>query len=52
MKFQTTKTDFLDTVLFSGKVINPKTSTIILNGIMLDADKELTVYSTDLEYKM
>jgi DNA polymerase III subunit beta len=49
MKFQTTKTDFLDTVLFSSKVINPKTSTVILNGIMLDADRELTVYSTDLE---
>lgn len=49
MKFQTTKAGFLDTILFASRVINPKASSLILNGIMLDAEKELTVYGTDLE---
>ncbi len=49
MKFQTTKTTLLDTVLFASRVISPKVSSLILNGIMLDTDKELTIYSTDLE---
>lgn len=49
MKFQTTRNNLLDTVLFVSKVINPKASSLILNGIMVDVGKELTLYSTDLE---
>jgi len=49
MKFQTTKTSFLDSVVFASKAINPKASSLILNGIMLDVDKKLTIYGTDLE---
>ncbi len=49
MKFQTTKTGLLESILFASRVINPKNSTIILSGIMMETEKELTVYSTDLE---
>jgi DNA polymerase-3 subunit beta len=49
MKFQTTKAGLLDTVLFASRAISPKVSSFILNGIMLDAEEGLTVYSTDLE---
>ena len=49
MKFQTTKNNLLETVLLVSKLINPKASSLILNGIMIDAGKKLTVYSTDLE---
>ena len=49
MKIQTTRTGLLDRVLFASRAISPKVSSFILNGIMLDADEELTVYSTDLE---
>ncbi len=49
MKFQTTKSDLLNTILFASRAINPKTTSLILNGIMLEADDELVVYSTDLE---
>ncbi len=49
MKFQTTRTDLLETVLFASRAISPKVSSFILNGIMLDAEEGLTVYSTDLE---
>jgi DNA polymerase III subunit beta len=49
MKFQTTKSSLLNTVLFASRAINPKTTSLILNGIMLEADNELITYSTDLE---
>lgn len=49
MKFQTTRTDLLETILFASRAISPKASSFILNGIMLDAEEGLTVYSTDLE---
>ncbi|MDD5600405.1 MAG: DNA polymerase III subunit beta [Candidatus Humimicrobiaceae bacterium] len=49
MKFQTTRNNLLDTALFVNKMINPKISSPILNGMMIDVGKELTLYSTDLE---
>lgn len=49
MKFQTTKSNLLNTVLFVSRVINPKTSSLILNGLMIDTTNQLTLYSTDLE---
>ncbi len=49
MKFQTTKTGLLNTTLLASRAINQKTTSLILNGIMLEADNELTIYSTDLE---
>jgi len=49
MKIQTTRSQLLDTVLFCNRAINPKTSAFILSGILLEAGKELNVYSTDLE---
>jgi len=49
MKIQTTRNELLDLILFSSKAISPRTSTFILSGVLLEADKELNVYSTDLE---
>lgn len=49
MKIQTTRSELLDLILFSSKAISPKTSTFILSGVLLEVDKELNVYSTDLE---
>lgn len=49
MKFQTTRTELLDTALFASRTISTKVSSFILNGIMLDVDEGLTTYSTDLE---
>ncbi|MEA2016181.1 MAG: DNA polymerase III subunit beta [Actinomycetota bacterium] len=49
MKFQTTRTGLLNTILLASRAINTKTTSLVLNGIMLEVDKELTVYSTDLE---
>lgn len=49
MKFQTTRNELLDTILFASRAISTKVSSFILNGIMLDVDEELTTYSTDLE---
>jgi len=49
MKFQTTRTEFLDTLLFSSRAIGSRVSQLVLNGIMLDVGEELTAYSTDLE---
>jgi DNA polymerase-3 subunit beta len=49
MKFQTTRSSLLDTTLFVNRVINPKISSLILNGVMIDTGKKLTLYSTDLE---
>ncbi|PIU28110.1 MAG: hypothetical protein COT09_06340, partial [Candidatus Hydromicrobium americanum] len=49
MKFQTTRTELLDTVLFASRAIGTKVSSFILNGIMLDVEEGLTTYSTDLE---
>jgi len=49
MKFQTTRTELLDTILMASRAIAPKTSAFILSGVMLDAQENLTVYSTDLE---
>lgn len=49
MKIQTTRSELLDLIIFSSKAISPKTSTFILSGVLLEADKELSVYSTDLE---
>ncbi|GAI11371.1 unnamed protein product, partial [marine sediment metagenome] len=49
MKFQTTRTGLLDTILFSIRAIGTRVSSFILNGVMLDVGEELTTYSTDLE---
>jgi len=49
MRIQTTKTDLLNTVIFSNRAVGQKASSFILSGIMLNAQKNLTVYSTDLE---
>ena len=49
MKIQTTRSELLDLILFSSKAISPKTSTFILSGVLLEAGKDLDVYSTDLE---
>ncbi|HAJ95526.1 MAG TPA: DNA polymerase III subunit beta [Actinobacteria bacterium] len=49
MRFQTSRSELLDLILFSSKTINQKTSTFILNGVLLEADKELNIFSTDLE---
>jgi len=49
MKIQTTRNELLDLILFSSKAISPKTSTFILSGVLLEADKRLIIYSTDLE---
>lgn len=49
MRFQTTRSELLDLILFSSKAINQKTSTFILNGVLLETDKKLNVFSTNLE---
>jgi DNA polymerase III subunit beta len=49
MKLQTTRGELLDLVSFSSRAINPRTSTFILNGLLLEAEEKLTVFSTDLE---
>jgi len=49
MRFQTTRSELLDLILFSSKAINQKTTTFILNGVLLEADKKLNIFSTDLE---
>ena len=49
MKFQTTRTALLNTILFSSRAISNRTSQLILNGVMLDVGEKLTTYSTDLE---
>ncbi|MGM0367724.1 MAG: DNA polymerase III subunit beta [Actinomycetota bacterium] len=49
MKIQTTKAKLLDSVLFSTRAITSKTTNYILGGVMLEADKNLDIYSTDLE---
>lgn len=49
MRFQTTRGELLELILFSSKAINPKTPTFILNGVLLEVDKELNIFSTDLE---
>jgi len=49
MKIETTKSNLLDSVLFTSRVISSKPTNYILNGIMLEADKKLNIYSTDLE---
>lgn len=49
MRFQTTRSELLDLILFSSKAINQKTSSFILNGVLLEADEDLNIFSTDLE---
>ena len=49
MKFQTTRSELLDAILFSSKAINPKISSYILGGVLLDVDSDLNIFSTDLE---
>lgn len=49
MKLQTTRGDLLGALLFSSKAINPKISSFILSGVLLDADTDLNIFSTDLE---
>jgi DNA polymerase III subunit beta len=49
MIFQTTRGELLELVSFSNRTINPRTSTFILNGVLLEAEDKLTVFSTDLE---
>ncbi|MBN2073422.1 MAG: DNA polymerase III subunit beta, partial [Actinobacteria bacterium] len=40
---------FLEALLFSGRIINTKTSSFILNGVLLEAGTTLDLYTTDLE---
>jgi DNA polymerase III subunit beta len=49
MKFHTTRGELLDLISFSSRAINPRTSAFILSGVLLEAEKKLTVFSTDLE---
>lgn len=49
MKFQTTRDELLNAVLQTNKAIGFRASSFILGGVMLDAQEDLTVYSTDLE---
>ncbi len=49
MKIETTRSNLLDAILFASRIISSKPTNYILNGIMLDADEVLTLYSTDLE---
>ncbi len=49
MKIQTTRSKLLDSVLFSNRAITSKTSNYILGGVMLEAEDNLNIYSTDLE---
>lgn len=49
MKIQTTRSQLLDLILFSSRAISQKTTAFILSGVLLEADKGLDVYSTDLE---
>jgi len=49
MKIQTTRSELLELILFSSKAISSKTSSLILNGVLLEAEKKLNIYSTDLE---
>lgn len=49
MKIQTTRNDILNALLFANRAINPKTTTFILSGVMLEADEGFSIYSTDLE---
>ncbi len=49
MKIDTTKNHLLDAILFASRIISSKPTNYILNGIMLEANKNLTIYSTDLE---
>ena len=49
MKFQTTKNDLLNAVLSTNNALALRASSFILSGVMLDAGKTLTIYSTDLE---
>ncbi len=49
MKFQTTRSELLDAILFSSKAINPKISSYILGGVLLDIGTNLNIFSTDLE---
>jgi DNA polymerase-3 subunit beta len=49
MRFQTTKNDFLDTIIATNKAIGSRATSFILSGVMLDVQDSLIVYSTDLE---
>jgi len=49
MKFQTTRNDLLDKIIFASKTTTPKSTIFVLGGIMLDVDETLNIYSTDLE---
>lgn len=49
MKIQTTRTDLLNSIMFASRVISSKNTNYILSGLMMEADQELSVYSTDLE---
>ena len=49
MKFQTTRNDLLDKIIFASKTTTPKSTIFVLGGIMLDVDEILNIYSTDLE---
>ncbi len=49
MKIQTTRNNILNALLFANRAINPKTTSFILSGVMLEADESFSIYSTDLE---
>ena len=49
MKIQTTRNDILNALLFANRAINPKTTSFILSGVMLEANEDFSIYSTDLE---
>ncbi|MCG9479108.1 MAG: DNA polymerase III subunit beta [Actinomycetia bacterium] len=49
MKIETTRTDLLNCIMFASRVISSKNTNYVLSGLMMEADQELNVYSTDLE---
>lgn len=50
MKIQTTRDEILNKILFINRAMSTKISNFILNGVMLEAQKDiLHVYGTDLE---
>ena len=49
MKIKTTRDALLNKILFVSRAITPKITTYVLSGIMLEADNNLNIYSTDLE---
>ncbi len=49
MKIETTRDTLLNKILLVNRTITPKITTYVLSGIMLEADNNLNIHSTDLE---